>query len=178
MIASCEGVTMPSGESVWSSAFRRSLGEQSRLKAELRTTEALSRPCEVILVQQPPGTMEVSDESLARKARAGDLSALDALVRRWQVPLVRFLERRVGRRADAEDLFQETFIRVQQHLADYDDRRSFKTWPSLLWLYYVEQVEPREIARITGRSWVAIKTALHRARKALEPHVRTIERTV
>ncbi len=179
--------------------------------------------------------LATDDESLARQARAGDLSALEALVRRWQVPIVRFLERRVGDRTDAEDLFQETFIRVQQNLDRYDDRRSFKTWlftiawrlaanhlrdrrrgrgPELLesaiaadpqpadaamasdlhvnlwaiarrvlredqytilWLFYVEQLSPREIASVTGKSWVAIKTSLHRARRALAPHVRELQ---
>ena len=46
----------------------------------------------------------------------------------------------------------------------------------VLWLYYVEQLTPREISGVTGRSWVAIKTALHRARRALAPHVQELER--
>jgi RNA polymerase sigma-70 factor (ECF subfamily) len=40
-----------------------------------------------------------------------------------------------------------------------------------LWLYYVEQMPAGEVARVMGRSWVSVKTMLHRARKKLEPHL-------
>ena len=42
---------------------------------------------------------------------------------------------------------------------------------SALWLYYVEELSGMEIARVLDRSWVSVKTMLHRARKKLEPHL-------
>jgi RNA polymerase sigma-70 factor (ECF subfamily) len=42
---------------------------------------------------------------------------------------------------------------------------------SALWLYYVEELPAGEVARVLGRSWVSVKTMLHRARKKLEPHL-------
>ena len=41
-----------------------------------------------------------------------------------------------------------------------------------LWLHYVEDLGTRDVARVMGRSWVWVKTALHRGRKTLAPHVR------
>ncbi len=38
-----------------------------------------------------------------------------------------------------------------------------------LWLYYVEEMPAPEIARVLARSWVSVKTMLHRARKSLMP---------
>ena len=42
---------------------------------------------------------------------------------------------------------------------------------SALWLFYVEELPAGEVARVLGRSWVSVKTMLHRARKKLEPHL-------
>ena len=36
-----------------------------------------------------------------------------------------------------------------------------------VWLYYVEEMTAGEVARVLGRSWVGVKTMLHRARKRL-----------
>ena len=43
---------------------------------------------------------------------------------------------------------------------------------SALWLLYVEELSTAEIAGVLGRSRMAVKTMLFRARKRLEPHVR------
>lgn len=74
----------------------------------------------------PPG--ERADEDLARLARAGSLTAFDQLVERWHAPLYRFLWLRLGRRSDAEELTQETFLRAWRMLARYDARWRFSTW--------------------------------------------------
>lgn len=40
-----------------------------------------------------------------------------------------------------------------------------------LWLHYVEDMPVRQVAAILGRSWVAVKTMMFRARKRLRPLV-------
>jgi RNA polymerase sigma-70 factor (ECF subfamily) len=42
-----------------------------------------------------------------------------------------------------------------------------------LWLHYVDELSAGDIARILNRSWVSVKTILHRARKKLAPHLAT-----
>jgi RNA polymerase sigma-70 factor (ECF subfamily) len=42
-----------------------------------------------------------------------------------------------------------------------------------LWLYYVEELSAGEIAALLGRSWLATKTLMSRARKKLRPHFET-----
>lgn len=38
-----------------------------------------------------------------------------------------------------------------------------------LWLFYVEDLPANQIAKIMSKSWVSVKTMLHRARKRLKP---------
>jgi RNA polymerase sigma-70 factor, ECF subfamily len=45
---------------------------------------------------------------------------------------------------------------------------------SALWLHYVEELSTAEVAQVLGRSRVAVKTMLFRARKRLLPHVRAL----
>jgi RNA polymerase sigma-70 factor, ECF subfamily len=68
-----------------------------------------------------------SDEELACQAQRGCTSSFDRLLRRFQGPLLQFL-RHHGASSDAEDLLQETFLRVYQNLHRYDRRWSFASW--------------------------------------------------
>jgi RNA polymerase sigma-70 factor, ECF subfamily len=69
-----------------------------------------------------------SDEELARRARAGDAAAFDALVRRYQDRVYRLSRRLTGNRADAEDALQDTFLRVFRRLSTFRGESSFSTW--------------------------------------------------
>jgi RNA polymerase sigma-70 factor, ECF subfamily len=50
------------------------------------------------------------------------------LVQEFSQPLLRYLQRYVGDAAIAEDLLQETLIRVSRGLPGFDGRASVKTW--------------------------------------------------
>jgi RNA polymerase sigma-70 factor (ECF subfamily) len=170
---------------------------------------------------------QLTDEELACRARAGSMGCFEELVRRYQVPLLRFLQLRSPRPREAEDILQDAFLRAFQSLAKYQEQYPFKTWLftiayrlavssarkasnakeclrtdrrasdqpgpdqsimrresrnrlwaiarenltdeqyAALWLHYVEDTSPREIAAVMGRSWVWVRTALHRARRKL-----------
>ena len=58
--------------------------------------------------------------------QAGDPQALAALIDRWRGPLYAFLWRRAGDGAD--DLFQESWIRVARARDRFDRSRRFSTW--------------------------------------------------
>jgi RNA polymerase sigma-70 factor, ECF subfamily len=68
-----------------------------------------------------------SDEELACRARQGCAVSFEQLLRRFQTPVLHFLRRR-GFSADAEDLTQETFLRVYENLHRYNRRWAFSTW--------------------------------------------------
>jgi RNA polymerase sigma-70 factor (ECF subfamily) len=67
-----------------------------------------------------------SDEDLMVRVQAGDPQALAALIDRWRGPLYAFLWRRAGDGAD--DLFQESWIRVSRARDRFDRSRRFSTW--------------------------------------------------
>jgi RNA polymerase sigma-70 factor (ECF subfamily) len=68
------------------------------------------------------------DVRLMLAFRDGDDSALSDLYRRWAGPLLRFLERMVKERATAEELLQESFIRVHGARDRYEPEARFSTW--------------------------------------------------
>ena len=67
-------------------------------------------------------------ESDVAQLRRGDLDALTALVTRYQNRLYRYLLRLVRQPADAEDLFQQTWVRVAERIGKYDPQRNFDAW--------------------------------------------------
>jgi RNA polymerase sigma-70 factor, ECF subfamily len=67
------------------------------------------------------------DADVAR-LRRGDLDALAALVQRYQHRLYRYLLRLVRQQAEAEDLFQQTWLRVASQIRRFDPRRNFDAW--------------------------------------------------
>jgi len=60
--------------------------------------------------------------------RRGDLDALSTLLTRYQNRLYRYLLRMVRQPAEAEDLFQQTWLRVAEKIHNYDQRRNFEAW--------------------------------------------------
>ena len=57
-----------------------------------------------------------SDWDLVAQARDGDMDAFAALVRRYEAPLIHFCARMTGSLEDAQDLAQDSFIRVYRYL--------------------------------------------------------------
>ena len=71
----------------------------------------------------------VSDEQLALNLQHGQVSALDELVGRYAQALVGYLYRLAGAdRFLAEDLMQESFMRVFRQIHQYQYPRPFKPW--------------------------------------------------
>ena len=73
--------------------------------------------------------VEPSEEmALVEKARAGDLSAYDDLVRRYQERIYGTIYHMTSNHEDANDLAQETFIKAFQALKSFKGGSSFYTW--------------------------------------------------
>ena len=181
-----------------------------------------------------PTALPANDEELARQAQQGCSASFEELVRRFQVPLIRFLRQRTASE-EAEDLAQDTFVRAYQNLHRYRPAWRFGTWLftiarrlsinrqrrrrpladsealdsapagtpqpgelvaeeesrrrlwdlaaevlseqqlTAIWLYYVEDLSVKEVARVLGRSRVAVKTMLFRARKKLSPNLQDLQ---
>ena len=68
------------------------------------------------------------DEADVRLVLAGDVSAFDGIVRRWQGPLVNLAYRFCRDRSRAEDMAQEAFLRAFRGLAQWRKDAAFSTW--------------------------------------------------
>jgi RNA polymerase sigma-70 factor (ECF subfamily) len=68
-----------------------------------------------------------SDREIALLKKS-DPDAISELIGRYQHRLYRFLVRMVQDPATAEDLFQQTWIRLMEKSGSYDARRNFEAW--------------------------------------------------
>jgi len=72
--------------------------------------------------------MESEASAIARGLRRRDPDLLDRLIEQYQHRLFRYLVYLSGNRELAEDLFQETWIRVLERGHQYDGEHEFSTW--------------------------------------------------
>jgi RNA polymerase sigma-70 factor (ECF subfamily) len=70
----------------------------------------------------------MNDEALMAAYQRGDLDAFSALVARHEKPLWNFIRRFVADGAAAEDLLQESLLRVVRGAAEWQPSAKFSTW--------------------------------------------------
>jgi RNA polymerase sigma-70 factor (ECF subfamily) len=68
------------------------------------------------------------DRADMEKLQAGNAAALDDLMERHATPIFHFLCRMVGNEDDANDLAQETFVRVFKSCKSFRANQKFSTW--------------------------------------------------
>jgi len=68
------------------------------------------------------------DAELARLAADGDREAAGVLIERYQRDVRRFLRRLTGRDELADDLTQDTFVRLLNYIDRYDPKYPMRTW--------------------------------------------------
>ncbi len=76
----------------------------------------------------PKRALDPPDETLMLRYQQGDRAAFAQLVRRHQTPLFNFALRQVRVPQVAEDVVQESFVRVVQNAADFKHEARFTTW--------------------------------------------------
>lgn len=72
--------------------------------------------------------MEETDEQLVADYLAGDEAVFALLLDRYMRSLYGFVFQMTRNESAAEDVVQETFIKVWKHLGRFDQKKSFKTW--------------------------------------------------
>ncbi len=71
----------------------------------------------------------VSDELLlVRAAKAGDIPAFEALVKRYDRNVFRIAQHITQNREDAEDVVQEAFLKAYGNLHQFQEQSKFYTW--------------------------------------------------
>ncbi len=92
----------------------------------------------------------MNDDQLVDRARGGDRTSYEELVRRWGPRVLTFCEHRVRRRDIAEDISQEAFIRGYRSLDRLRDAARFGAWV-------------RGIAELACRDWLRSRSASERS---------------
>jgi RNA polymerase sigma-70 factor (ECF subfamily) len=68
------------------------------------------------------------DQTDVERVLAGNISAFEGIVRRWQTPLVNLAYRFCHDRGRSEDMAQEAFLRAYRGLAQWRKDAVFSTW--------------------------------------------------
>lgn len=70
----------------------------------------------------------LSDEEVIARFQSGDLTAFDVIVARYKQPLIQYVIQFVGETSDAEDIVQDTFVKVFRRKQAYRSIAKFSTW--------------------------------------------------
>ena len=73
-------------------------------------------------------TAKAIDHAIMRRIQKDEFTAFEELVGRYQNRLVNLIYRMLADQGEAEDLVQETFLRVWTHRQDYDFSYCLSTW--------------------------------------------------
>jgi RNA polymerase sigma-70 factor, ECF subfamily len=87
----------------------------------------LHRRVESLLRQQWKGR-DRADQPLVAKAKAGDFAAMEALLQKYERQVFGVARRIVQQHHDAEEVTQQTFLSVIEHLGEFREESQFRTW--------------------------------------------------
>lgn len=102
-----------------------------------------------------------SDEALLARFAHGDAAAFEALYRRHELRVWRYLKRHVGNRATAEELMQEVWFAVARDAGRYQPSARFTSW-----LFTIARNRMLDCIR-TGRRQLSLEALGHEAEPVL-----------
>jgi RNA polymerase sigma-70 factor (ECF subfamily) len=73
-------------------------------------------------------TRQPDDDVLMARTAQGEEAAFRLLVQRWENDVLAFLIHMLGSREEAEDLVQDTFIKVYRQAGRYRGEGRFRSW--------------------------------------------------
>ena len=111
------------------------------------------------------GIRLAEDFALVERLKQGEPGAIDEAVRTYRKPLYSFIVRMVENRETADDVFQETWVRVIRHIGSFRGDSRFTTW-----LFQIALNQCRNVLRKQSRrSFVPIEDVSQSL--AVEPEV-------
>jgi len=76
----------------------------------------------------PSQVVKADEPMLVAAAKAGDVSAFETLVSRYERKIFRLTQNITQNREDAEDAMQEAFLKAFEHLGEFEGNSRFYTW--------------------------------------------------
>src|SRR5271156_6964653 len=76
----------------------------------------------------PSQVVKEDEPVLVAAAKAGDISAFETLVGRYESKIFRLAQNITQNREDAEDVMQEAFLKAYEHLSGFQGNSRFYTW--------------------------------------------------
>jgi RNA polymerase sigma-70 factor (ECF subfamily) len=76
----------------------------------------------------PSKVVQDDEGALVAAAKAGDVSAFETLVGRYERKIFRLTQNITQNREDAEDAMQEAFLKAYEHLDNFEGNSRFYTW--------------------------------------------------
>ena len=108
--------------------------------------------------------MARTDEELVAAFQAGDASAFDTLVGRWERKIQGAIYRVVGAGEDSRDLCQEVFLKAYRALGTFKQEARFSSW-----LYQIALNACRDrLRRRRGRTQVSLEDLANGAQEPLQ----------
>jgi RNA polymerase sigma-70 factor (ECF subfamily) len=104
---------MPAGTGVLRGAVGASGQKTNSHRAGAMVSQALGR---------------INDSDLIRAAQRGDRVAFETLVRQYDQAVLRLALHLTGSEADAQDIYQEAFLKAYRHIGNFRFECSFYTW--------------------------------------------------
>src|ERR1022692_3816639 len=86
----------------------------------------VTAPCHTIEAESSVSASD--DQADVERVLAGDVSAFEGIVRRWQGPLINLAHRFCHDRGRAEEMAQEAFLRAYRALSQWRKEAVFSTW--------------------------------------------------
>ncbi|MFZ1130583.1 MAG: sigma-70 family RNA polymerase sigma factor [Terriglobales bacterium] len=112
------------------------------------------------------------DQAEVERVLAGDISAFEGIVRRWQGPLINLAYRFCHDRGRAEEMAQEAFLRAYRALSQWRKDAVFSTWLFALATNLYRSELRRIPARMVALDEVAEPADGHASDGGLEDHDR------
>ena len=119
--------------------------------------------------------MTPEDSELIQQFQKGDTAAFEILVRRYERPLFTFLLRLTRDRHKAEDLFQDTFLRILKALPGYQEKGKFSNW--LFRIANSVVIDAGRKDQVRRRNFLNDEQKVYEAEGHAEPPDRAVERS-
>jgi RNA polymerase sigma-70 factor (ECF subfamily) len=85
-------------------------------------------PRSMVTPSLPSKVVKDDEGALVAAAKAGDVSAFETLVNRYERKIFRLTQNITQNREDAEDAMQEAFLKAYEHLGNFEGNSRFYTW--------------------------------------------------